>query len=72
MTFLHFQKNHRKKQTENIKFIQVKVQKRAASKSADIEATDHAQGMKNNIEVMNQVYKNFYSIFEDTRKYKKL
>ncbi len=72
MTFLYFQKTHRKEQTENIKFLQVRIQKNAVAKSWDIEATDHIQGMKNNIELMNQVYKNFYSIFEDNRKHKKL
>ena len=72
MTFLYFQKNHRKEQTENIKFLQVRIQKNAVAKSWDIEATDHIQGMKDNIELMNQVYKNFYSIFEDNRKHKKL
>ena len=72
MTFLYFQKTHRKEQTENIKFLQVRIQKNAVAKSWDIEATDHIQWMKNNIELMNQVYKNFYSIFEDSRKYKKL
>ena len=72
MVFLYFQKAHRLEQTQTIKFLQVKIQKNAVAKSWDIEATDHIQGMKNNIELMNQVYKNFYSIFEDSRKYKKL
>jgi hypothetical protein len=71
MIFLHFKKKHRIEQTELIRFLQVKIQKNAVAKSQDIVATDHTQQMKNNIELMNQVYKNFYSIFEDSRKYKK-
>jgi hypothetical protein len=69
---LHFQKKHRLDQTEEIRFLQIKIQKNAVAKSQDIESTDHIQQMKDNIELMNQVYKNFYSIFEDSRKYKKL
>jgi len=72
MVFLYFRKSHRMEQTDSIKFLQVKIQKNAVAKSQDIEVTDHTQQMKNNIELMNQVYKNFYSIFEDTRKHKKL
>jgi beta-xylosidase len=72
MTFLYFQKTHRKEQTEKIRFLQVRIQKNSVAKSQDIEATDHTQQMTNNIELMNQVYKNFYSIFEDSRKHKKL
>ncbi|HKL43714.1 MAG TPA: TraM recognition domain-containing protein [Candidatus Absconditabacterales bacterium] len=72
MVFLHFKKTHRKSQTESVKFLQVRIQKNAVAKSGDIEATDHVQGMKNNIELMNQVYKNFYSIVEDSRKHKRL
>jgi len=72
LVFLHFQKIHRLKQTENIKFLQVRIQKKSVAKSSDIEATDNVQQMKNNIELMNQIYKNFYSIFEDNLKYKLL
>ena len=72
MIFLHFKKTHRKSQTESVKFLQVRIQKNAVAKSWDIEATDHVQWMKNNIELMNQVYKNFYSIVEDSRKHKRL
>ncbi len=72
MTFLHLKKSHRLEQTETIRFLQIKIQKNAVAKSWDIEATDHVQEMKDNIELMNQVYKNFYSIFEDSRKYRRL
>lgn len=69
--FLHFQKNHRKEQTNDLRFLQVKIPKNAVARSSDIEATDHTQSMKNNIEIMNQVYKNFYAIFEDSFKHRK-
>lgn len=71
LIFLYFVKQHRKEQTQEIRFLQVKIPKWAVWKSSDIEATDHIKDMKNNIEIMNQVYKNFYSIFEDSWKYKK-
>jgi hypothetical protein len=34
----------------------------AVARSADIEASDHVSTMKDNIALMNQVYKNFYAI----------
>lgn len=64
------QKKHRQEQTKDIRFLQVRIPKNAVARSSDIEATDHTQSMKNNIEIMNQVYKNFYAIFEDKKKYK--
>jgi len=66
---LQLQKTHRLRQTKNIRFLQVRIQKKAAARSTDIEATDHAQQMKNNIEVMNQVYKNFYSVYRHLRSF---
>ena len=55
-------KNHRFKQSQNIRFLQVRVPKNAVARSADIEASDHVSTMKDNIALMNQVYKNFYAI----------
>ena len=36
--------------------------KNAVARSSDIDASDHASTMKDNIALMNQVYKNFYAI----------
>ena len=36
--------------------------KNAVARSSDIEASDHVSTMKDNIALMNQVYKNFYAI----------
>jgi hypothetical protein len=38
------------------------VPKNAVARSSDIEASDHVNSMKDNIALMNQVYKNFYAI----------
>lgn len=42
--------------------MQVRVPKNAVARSSDIEASDHVSTMKDNIALMNQVYKNFYAI----------
>lgn len=62
--FLHMQRNHRKQQASEIRFLQVQIPKNAVARSSDIDAKDHIQSMKQNIELMNQVYKNFYAIFD--------
>lgn len=67
LVFLYFQKKHRLQQTKNIRFLQIRIQKKSVAKSSDIDATDHTQQVKNNIELMNQVYKNFYSIYRHLR-----
>jgi len=64
-------KKHRQSQADNIRFLQIRIPKNAVARNSDIEATDHTQTMKNNIEIMNQVYKNFYAIYEDKRRFKK-
>ena len=66
--FLSIKQKHSKEQAENLRFIQVKLEKKAVAKSWDIEATDHTQQMKDNIELMNQVFKNFYCIYENNWK----
>ncbi len=63
--FLTFQKNHRTEQAKQIRFLQVQIPKNAVARSSDIDAKDHIQSMKQNIELMNQVYKNFYAIFDE-------
>lgn len=62
--FLTFQRKHRLQQASNIRFLQVQIPKNAVARSSDIDAKDHIQSMKQNIELMNQVYKNFYAIFD--------
>ena len=53
---------HRYKQSQKIRFLQVRVPKNAVARSSDIEASDHIGSMKDNIALMNQIYKNFYAI----------
>lgn len=72
LTILSFIKKHRETQADHMRFLQIKIPKNAVAKSSDIDATDHIQTMKNNIEIMNQIYKNFSAIFEDKRKFRKL
>ena len=55
-------KTHRYEQSEKMRFLQVRVPKNAVARSSDIEASDHVSTMKDNIALMNQVYKNFYAI----------
>ena len=63
--FLKIQKQHRLEQASKIRFLQVQIPKNAVARSSDIDAKDHIQSMKQNIELMNQVYKNFYAIFDE-------
>ena len=51
--------------------MQVQIPKNAVARSSDIDAKDHIQSMKQNIELMNQVYKNFYAVFDDSWKNKR-
>lgn len=55
---------HRFKQSNKLRFLQVRVPKNAVARSSDIDAKDHIGNMKDNIALMNQVYKNFYAIYE--------
>lgn len=57
---------HRIKQAKKIKFLQVKISKTPV-KTSEWD-TDSVGSMKQNIEIMNQVYKNIYAIAWDTRK----
>ena len=56
---------HRFQQSEELRFLQIRVPKNAVARSSDIDAKDHAGNMKDNIALMNQVYKNFYAIYDD-------
>ena len=65
-------KKHRYSQSQKIRFLQVRVPKNAVARSSDIEASDHVSTMKDNIALMNQVYKNFYAISDPDLLKKKL
>ena len=65
-------KRHRYRQSQKIRFLQVRVPKNAVARSSDIEASDHVWTMKDNIALMNQVYKNFYAISDPDLLKKKL
>ena len=65
-------KTHRYIQSKKIRFLQVRVPKNAVARSSDIEASDHVSTMKDNIALMNQVYKNFYAISDSNLLKKKL
>ena len=59
---------HRVNQAKKLRFLQIKIPKKERENAWDAENVQ--QSMKQNIEVMNQLYKNFYAIFNDSRKYK--
>ena len=65
-------KKHRYSQSQKIRFLQVRVPKNAVARSSDIDASDHVSTMKDNIALMNQVYKNFYAISDPDLLKKKL
>jgi hypothetical protein len=44
----------------------VRVPKNAVARNSDVDAKDHVNSMKDNIALMNQVYKNFYAIYNTT------
>ena len=67
--FLSIKKKHRYAQAKKIKYLQVKIPKSVTTKGDD--GGDTIKDMKQNLQIMNQVYKNFYSISEDGWKYKK-
>lgn len=68
IVFLSIKMIHRAKQAKNMRFLQVKIPKKERENAWDAENVQ--QSMKQNIEVMNQIYKNFYAIFNDSRMYK--
>jgi len=72
LSIFSLKKNHRKVQSRNLKFLQVKIPLKSVSKSSDIDARDHIQNMKQNIEIMNQIYKNVYALYDEDKKAKRL
>ncbi len=53
------------KQAADLQCILVKIPHAGVSKSGDVDVADMIQSMKQNVEVMNQIYKNFSSMVED-------
>ena len=64
------ERQHRYRQCKSLRFLNIKIPKIGAARSQDLEITDHIQSMKQNIELMNQVYKNFYAMDEHNLKAK--
>ncbi len=67
-SWLH--KTHRTQQAAKLRYLQIKIPKSVTTKWGD-EGGDTIRDMKQNIQIMNQIYKNFYSIIDDKRKHKK-
>ncbi len=70
-SFSSMHKKHRQQQAAKLRYMQIKIPKSVTTKWGD-EGGDTIRDMKQNIQIMNQIYKNFYSIVEDKRKHKKL
>ncbi len=66
--FSRLETNHRYEQAKKIRFLQVKIPKK--EKEVQWDAEHIQQTMKQNIELMNQLYKNFYAIVSDSLVYK--
>jgi hypothetical protein len=60
-------KQHRISQAKHLRFLQVKISKNLV-KTSEWDSGDLAWSMKQNIEIMNQFYKNLYALFDDSRK----
>lgn len=49
-----------------MQFLIVKIPHAGTAKQSDIQTGDNIQSMKQNLEIMNQFYKNIYSLFEES------
>lgn len=58
---------HRKNQTKKLRFLQVKISKNIV-KTSEWDSGDSIWSMKQNLEVMGQIYKNLYALFDDSWK----
>lgn len=61
---------HRSEQANSLRFLQIKIPKKDVSKAGE-EWSDVIHSMKQNSEIMNQVYKNLYAIYDDSSANKK-
>ena len=68
--FSSIHKEHRIQQANKLRYIQIKIPKSVTTKWGE-DGWDTIKDMKQNIQIMNQIYKNFYAIVEDKRKHKK-
>lgn len=68
--FSSIHKTHRTQQATKLRYLQIKIPKSVTTKGGD-DGGDTIKDMKQNIQIMNQIYKNFYAIVEDKRKHKK-
>ncbi|MEI8009240.1 MAG: hypothetical protein WCI00_07925 [bacterium] len=68
--FSSIHKKHRIQQANKLRYIQVKIPKSVTTKSGE-DGGDTIKDMKQNMQIMNQIYKNFYSIVEDKRTHRK-
>jgi len=69
--FSSMYKNHRIHQANKLKYLQIKIPKSVTTKWGGEEGGDTIKDMKQNIQIMNQIYKNFYSIIDDKRSHRK-
>jgi len=67
--FSSIHKTHRIQQASKLKYLQIKIPKSVTTKWDD--GGDTIKDMKQNIQIMNQIYKNFYAIIDEKRKHKK-
>ena len=65
---VHLAHQHKKSQIKKLKFMQVKISKNIV-KSSEWDSGDTIWSMKQNIEIMNQIYKNLYGVFDDSWKH---
>ncbi len=67
LTFFVLQKNHHQKQADQLRFLVVKMPRNESNMDKE---SDTVQSLNQNIEVMNQIYKNFYSVSKKSRRHK--
>lgn len=66
---LHWRKSFAEKKSDNLRFLQVKIPQKTGDND---QKNDNTQSMKQNIEIMNQVLKNFYAVYSNKRKENRL
>jgi len=66
--FSSISQKHRITQSKKIRYLQIKIPKTVTTKWGE-DGSDSIKDMKQNIQIMNQVYKNFYAISEDKFSY---
>lgn len=64
--FSLYQQERYTQQSKNLRFITIKMPRNDNDQD---KGQDNIQSMKQNLEVMNQIYKNFYALYQDDRKH---